>query len=76
MEEKDIITAWFKITEAMNIDTSLHSFCCCGKKKYRAIISVGVLCVFNNIDTDIMKAMERTINQYSQWVLDNERKQR
>ena len=72
MENIDIVNAWLKISEADGIDTILCSSSCNGKKRYYATINVGMLFHFSNTDADVMKAIERTVNQYSNWVIENE----
>lgn len=76
MDRENIISTWFAISTAhANINTSLYTCVCDEQKKYCATISVGMLYDFSNADTDIYKAIERTISQYSQWVIENESKE-
>lgn len=75
MKKDEIFKSWLTIAEAdININTSLYSCTCGSQRKYCATISVGILYDFSNADTDLYKAIERTINQYSQWVIENESK--
>lgn len=76
MDRENIISNWFAISTAhANINTSLYTCVCDEQKKYCATISVGMLYDFSNADSDIYKAIERTISQYSQWVIENESKE-
>ena len=78
MTHEEIIKAWFAIDElgGENVNTELSSFHFCGKKEktYHAEINFGFGSKFFAQDTDMFKAMERAINKYSEWVIQNESK--
>lgn len=75
MTHEEIIKAWFAIDELCgeNVHTELSSFHFCGKKEkmYHAEITFGLGCKFFSQDTDRFNAMERAINKYSEWVVQN-----
>lgn len=80
MTHEEIIKAWFAIDELGGEDvyTELSSFHYCGKKEkmYHAEITFGFWgCKFFSQDPDRFKAMERAINEYSEFVIKNEIKQ-
>lgn len=74
MTHEEIINAWFAIDElgGENVHTELSSLHYCGKegKIYSASIRFAFY-TFVTQDTDRYKAMERAINEYSEWVIQN-----
>lgn len=79
MTKEEIIKAWFAIDELGddNIHTEISSFQDSyhnNKKIFRAIIRFGYEYMFVRTDADPYYAMEKVIDGYSKFIIQNEHK--
>lgn len=66
-EPQTIIEKWLHITRSNTVNTRLYSCHHRGEKKYVATIDINDRHAVSNTNTDLFKAMERTIKDYSMY---------